>query len=794
MDEARYDAGREGAAPRLGGSAGPGGPWVLLRSAYGGGFVEVVPRGQDEEYVVRVAKDGTLSFRSLLRLSRDGVWSFATQGYLNFRDGQDNDPRQHVRAHGNEQPFAPLRSLVDTARMHVELRRPVHDVLASLRCPSRIAPWDWRLLLDAARAGACADASLEPTSGDAGDALRRAAHALRRLEVDMGDGYSSELADLANAYRHVLTEPKWQGTVDLQLRPCAMVAAERAAEEGEGAMAWLDASRTRLVVDERRCPTASYTEAWLPATLQEGALPSERVIDFGGTALKTDAVFVTCEGGPTATADQPWGVAAVGGAAAVGEEGEEGEEGEGKDVRKAWDGAAAGGEGAEAAPLWPPAKARQSLIFRLSPTTTRLAPTSAPPAAPQRPPLAGDGTGAAAAAAAAAGAAVNASSASAARLSVLLLMLDATSHAHLARMCPATLALLMQWRDSGARGGSGGGGGGGGGGGSGGGGGGGGGVRVYEFPHYTPVGYNSIPNMVPLLAGVDHPTFLASASAASDSYGYGPAGPPPPEAVWSDFMRRGFVTFLLEEIHDGCGDLASPVPSAACKLFFAKLGQKGMPHHNAWQAFCSAAMRQCCDDPDSFLQPGRRQCVDGPAGVSTDLHELLLQYAHDFFDLYSKQGTPRMGLLNLMTAHEHFMHRLGTLDEALPRFLRKMEPLLRSDSALFLLADHGTHGIWYNHFAVGQAEHRAPALWLLLPASFVEAHPSVDGALRRNRRRRVTPYDLHATLRHLAAWPAMPEPTAEASSLFVDLPDARSCVAARVPAEWCVDQPEDCFE
>ena len=32
------------------------------------------------------------------------------------------------------------------------------------------------------------------------------------------------------------------------------------------------------------------------------------------------------------------------------------------------------------------------------------------------------------------------------------------------------------------------------------------------------------------------------------------------------------------------------------------------------------------------------------------------------------------------------------------------------------------------------------------------------------------------------------------SSLFVDLPDARSCVAARVPAEWCVDQPEDCFE
>ena len=36
----------------------------------------------------------------------------------------------------------------------------------------------------------------------------------------------------------------------------------------------------------------------------------------------------------------------------------------------------------------------------------------------------------------------------------------------------------------------------------------------------------------------------------------------------------------------------------------------------------------------------------------------------------------------------------------------------------------------------------------------------------------------------------MPEPTAEASSLFVDLPDARSCVAARVPAEWCLETPQ----
>ena len=86
---------------------------------------------------------------------RDGVWSHATQGFLNFRDGQDNDPRQHVRAHGNEQPFAPLRELVASARMHVEARAPVRDVLPLPKLPQYeamadhdVAQWLARLGFD----------------------------------------------------------------------------------------------------------------------------------------------------------------------------------------------------------------------------------------------------------------------------------------------------------------------------------------------------------------------------------------------------------------------------------------------------------------------------------------------------------------------------------------------------------------------------------------------------------------------------------------------------------------------
>ena len=297
-------------------------------------------------------------------------------------------------------------------------------------------------------------------------------------------------------------------------------------------------------------------------------------------------------------------------------------------------------------------------------------------------------------------------------------------------------------------------------------------LHMYSFSQYSVVGYNSLPNTAPLLSGVDINAFADGA---------------PPEAVWSSFKQQGYATLLTEELHDGCGDLGTSRPSAASKLFFSKLGAEAMPHHNGWQAFCLPELKQCCTDPSSFLRPGRRQCVNG-----ADLHVELLGHARSFLDHYGGRGVPRMGMLNLMTAHEHFMTRLGTVDDDMREFMQRIERHLASDTALFLFSDHGTHGIWYNDFAVGQAEHRTPMLLLLLPPAFVKANPTVDGALRRNQGRRVTAFDLHATLQHIAEWPAMPPPSAEATSLFADLEDARSCEAARVPPEYCVEPRAAC--
>ena len=384
-------------------------------------------------------------------------------------------------------------------------------------------------------------------------------------------------------------------------------------------------------------------------------------------------------------------------------------------------------------------------------------------------------------------------------LSVLLLLIDATSKAHMQRMLPLNLASVRAMERRGR-------------------------VRVYEFPFYSIVGYNSNPNMIPLLTGIDLPAWLQHLEEAPEDL----AAVAP---VWQRFKEHGDATFALEEIHDGCGDMgSSPTPSAAAKLLLSKLGMEFMPHHNPWTIFCQPELKGCCTDPASFLRPGRRQCVNG-----RDLHAELLKYTSEFFDLYlPRDGQRRVetavrhehkesleeqkrehqqehqmsplraegghvaprrvfGLLNLMTAHEHFMHRLGALDADLAAWMARFERRLGADTATFLLADHGTHGIWYNDFAIGQAEHRNPALLLLLPAAFVDAHEGLDATLRRNTRRRVTAFDLHATLLHLAEWPAMPAPSFEATSLFAELADRRSCADARIPAEWCLEVDEQCF-
>lgn len=251
-------------------------------------------------------------------------------------------------------------------------------------------------------------------------------------------------------------------------------------------------------------------------------------------------------------------------------------------------------------------------------------------------------------------------------------------------------------------------------------------LHVFDFEHYNIVGFNSIPNQMPLFCGVP-PAGLSSLRAD--------------QCIWELARQHGSVTMMADEIHDGCqspcalppswNPLTSGSPAPAPALFCPALPcrcsrrlrmpprvphtdvawrrttpiqsimqsswlvpSSSLPDHAFWNLFCSPHVPPCCWAPRGFLNPGRRQCVGG----GKELHQIELGYLESFLETYADsprlwvrilpQGWPlcaartlsRVALIvwqasvNTMVAHEHFMLRLPSLDEVLAAMLLRLAP------------------------------------------------------------------------------------------------------------------------
>ncbi|EOD28365.1 hypothetical protein EMIHUDRAFT_204204 [Emiliania huxleyi CCMP1516] len=274
--------------------------------------------------------------------------------------------------------------------------------------------------------------------------------------------------------------------------------------------------------------------------------------------------------------------------------------------------------------------------------------------------------------------------------------------------------------------------------------------------HYNIVGYNSVPNQLPLYCNV-LPEHLSQTL--------------PGRCVWEVWRRAGAVSAMVDEVHDNC---QSPTSSAVM------LSEANLPDHQLWRLFCSPLVKPCCWAQDGFLNPGRRQCVGG----GRQLHEVLMGYLEQWLALYAA-APRRWASINTMVAHEHFMLRLPALDDALSTFLERHAAGLLRDTVVMLLSDHGTHGIWYNDYEIGAAEHKLPVLYVLAPDWLMRERPAWQAALRANTRRMVTVRELYHAMVQLAAYPNTASLEAGALSILDPLPEHRTCAEAGVPEEFC---------
>ena len=104
-------------------------------------------------------------------------------------------------------------------------------------------------------------------------------------------------------------------------------------------------------------------------------------------------------------------------------------------------------------------------------------------------------------------------------------------------------------------------------------------------------------------------------------------------------------------------------------------------------------------------------------------------------------------------------------------------------AVLFLLSDHGTHGIWYTDYEIGAAEHKLPFMYVVAPDWLMKARPDWRANLQTNQRRLVTVREVYHAMLRIAAFPD--DKGGGPPSLLDPIPAGRTCRDAQIPEKWC---------
>ncbi|KAH8293278.1 hypothetical protein KR018_006726, partial [Drosophila ironensis] len=134
------------------------------------------------------------------------------------------------------------------------------------------------------------------------------------------------------------------------------------------------------------------------------------------------------------------------------------------------------------------------------------------------------------------------------------------------------------------------------------------------------------------------------------------------------------------------------------------------------------------------------------------------------------------------------------LDPLLAQYLEEYAHYgLFENSVVILMSDHGYRNGPLAQLSSGFLEERLPMLHIYLPPSYRKKYPEVVEALKLNRNRLSTNYDLHQALmellRKLRPGLILPRTSKTLTSILRILPANRNCREANIPVHWCTCEP-----
>ncbi|KAG8188755.1 hypothetical protein JTE90_012226 [Oedothorax gibbosus] len=279
---------------------------------------------------------------------------------------------------------------------------------------------------------------------------------------------------------------------------------------------------------------------------------------------------------------------------------------------------------------------------------------------------------------------------------------------------------------------------------------------------YTKVGDNTFPNLVPLLTGYFYEHYYDEVNNKSMFFD-------DLDFSWKHFANLGYRTFLAED-----------APSIATFNYFRN-GFKIPPTDYYYRPFALAL------EKSEIRAKSKGECF----GSKMEM-EVLYDYLKSFTDTMG-QSRPFYAFAFVARLTHDVFNFAGYADEPTYQLLKHLhESNILNNTMLVFYSDHGIRFGDIRKTRIGQYEERMPFMHLILPKWFLDEHKDISQNLHTNSYRLTTPFDVHATVRHLASlvagetefeWRLKP-----GLSLFEEVPPSRTCSDAAITPHWCTCQ------
>ncbi|KAH7968050.1 uncharacterized protein LOC119382698 [Rhipicephalus sanguineus] len=282
-------------------------------------------------------------------------------------------------------------------------------------------------------------------------------------------------------------------------------------------------------------------------------------------------------------------------------------------------------------------------------------------------------------------------------------------------------------------------------------------LGAVQLHGYTKIGDNTFPNIVALLTGHFLEYYWNESLSRFTFDGL--------DFVWKDFAKRGYRSLFAED-----------APNIAT-FNYLKHGFSKPPADYYLRPLCLAT------ENSAVRSKAGRHCW----GSKMEM-EVVFDYLADFVE--ACESRPHFGFAFVARLTHDTLNNAGYADAPSVRLLERLYGSgALKNTLLVFFSDHGLRFGPIRSTFVGKLEERMPIMFLAFPETFAQQYPAAVARLRTNTRRLTTPFDVHATLQHLASFPPEhPHRTMHGVSLFHEVPFNRSCDEAFIFPHWCTCQ------